>query len=1005
MLFLVFPILTAQAQTLFPWHMADATNKTVFKIETQLPLRNAVISLPITITSGSFACIDADAPGKPLPAYHGSNNISLMLPGEIRPDKSRHVIVYRGSKEFSPVLPEQPRFTCDYAGNVLGRFWDFEDGTQGGITSWGNRPSHLGPITVKNGWLQIPVKNSDPYFIFGDMFDPPGSQRNLSIDSRLYRTLELRVRQSCQKAEWEFFVTDQNGQYKSSKFEVHGTTAQVFRFDLPHLFPDFWDGRKFRALRIDTTNNKKDILVEIDYVRLLPAPPAVTAGPVLSREAVLARTATSGADITLPETLTAGQQLAAKFKTSGTSVSSLYTWSIVTAEHGTIFPQSRGASLQLPIFTRAGECAWTIGLSDDLGKPLNPISGVLRVKPASLASYRLTPEKKYIDLLAPTANIVVQGLDAYGNSLPVSIWLPRWTLPGNTSTPFGRINGNPATVTITLQGDKPATHHIALSDIKGHGGETTVTTVAYRKDMIRLNANGYLVNPAGVLVFPTGGLYANFPHRLNTDGTISRSLDLFPCGPSPYEAGFPWSPETEIAVNDYLKHCADHGINCLRLMLRNMDIVGRVDPVQLKATLHLFDLARPYGIRFNVALMEDYTKPPYVSREIIEKIVLPHYTPEMLKGLPPHRARFIVEKDILASPALRYTDPDAIACQKDYLAELLPVLASREEVLCYEFENEMVYPPMAWCREIASFIRTIDPHTLILGNPGPHDWPEPLRWRESSCDLYSYHPYNDGNPTADHGAIIYLRSKFSMQSGLPMYTGEGGINQNRHQKNAKHVTPEQAARGTRDQIWMSLCCGANGCLYWVLMYELEAQEFARIKPALSELSINLATLKRRRPQAAIMLPPKQRDTRDTSMTIRLLNLGVDFDTVLTNEATAYSVRIDLEKQMPQDINLPATVAAPSPGFQIVTLLSDKNDQALLYMRNVAGGVKDFGAPPRPCYLRDVQNAEAAFTLQAKWKKIIALDIDTRQSRTLTPDSSGRVSLGITTHDFLIGLIR
>ena len=73
----------------------------------------------------------------------------------------------------------------------------------------------------------------------------------------------------------------------------------------------------------------------------------------------------------------------------------------------------------------------------------------------------------------------------------------------------------------------------------------------------------------------------------------------------------------------------------------------------------------------------------------LEKIVLPHYTQEELSQLPPHRARFLVKKDTLSSAALRYTDADAMACQKDYLRELLPILAAREEILCYEFENEV----------------------------------------------------------------------------------------------------------------------------------------------------------------------------------------------------------------------------------------------------------------------------------------------------------------------------
>jgi len=162
-----------------------------------------------------------------------------------------------------------------------------------------------------------------------------------------------------------------------------------------------------------------------------------------------------------------------------------------------------------------------------------------------------------------------------------------------------------------------------------------------------------------------------------------------------------------------------------------------------------------------------------------------------------------VRGEVLPSPALRYTDPDAMACQRDYLRELIPVLAGREEVLCYEFENEMVYPPMSWCRATAAVIRSIDPRTLILGNPGPHEWPEPLLWRESGCDLFSFHPYNDGASAADHGAIVFLRSKYAAQSRLPFYTGEGGLNQNRWQAGVKRVSActAEAAIGPPARVW------------------------------------------------------------------------------------------------------------------------------------------------------------------------------------------------------------
>jgi len=1013
-LFAAFAFLTSFSHSFtFPWSEPKATHRTVCRITSAHDQQDPVITLPPTVLPQDAtipaALFDADAPLMPLPYFASTNGLTLMLPGKLTPEHPRHVSVYLGGSNTSPRLSAPPLPTADFARTVLGKAWDFDDGTPCGITSWGNSPQHIGPITVTNGWLNIPVNDTDPYFIFGDMFGPPDSPRGLRINSATYRYLELRVRQSCPSAEWSFFITDRNGLYKSLDFTVKGTAPQTFLFDLKTSFPGFWDGRVFRALRIDTTNKRKGILAEVDHVRLLPEAPAVQAGPLFSREAASARSAVAQFDATLPRALTAGERRTSTTKISGGNNTALLRWSLIDGEHGVSILESAGTggtvAVPLPCFKRAGTYDWTLGLADDLGQPLHAVRGTLRVEPSALAAFRLTPAHAFVDLAAATTAISVEGLDAFGNAVPINVKSPRWALPDGTQMTKSRLRGHPATVTLTLPQGAPATHRLTLTDSDGHTGTTTVTTVSYRKNTVRLNPNGYLVSPGGDLVFPCGGLYANWPHRALPDGNVTRAVDLFPCGPSPYKEGFPWSKETEAAVGAYLKHCSERGITCLRLMLRNMDLVGRVDPVQLQATLHFFDLARPFGIRFNVALFEDYSKPPYVSREILEKIVLPHYTPEQLANLPPHRARFLVRRETLATPDLRYTDPDAIACQQDYLRELIPVLASREEVLCYEFENEMVFPPMSWCRTIAATLRAIDPHTLILGNPGPHDWPVPLAWRESGCDLYSFHPYNDGQPSADHGAIIFLRSKFSAQTGLPMYTGEGGINQNRWEKETKKMTPAASARGARDQIWMSVCCGATGCLYWTLDHDAEAQEFAKIKPALDALGIDLASLKRQRPAVAMVLPQNRRDSRDAAMAVRLLNLGTDFDTVIAQEAGAYTVKIDLENQTPESVTPPATVAAPAPGWQIATLVSERNSQALLYLRNVGGGVKDFGAKPRPCYLRDVQTAEAAFTLsQPKaWRSITVFDLDTQQALPARPDATGRITLQATSHDFLIGL--
>jgi hypothetical protein len=549
------------------------------------------------------------------------------------------------------------------------------------------------------------------------------------------------------------------------------------------------------------------------------------------------------------------------------------------------------------------------------------------------------------------------------------------------------------------------THRLTFSDENGIKGECTMQTIGFREDRVAVSSTGYMT-VGGELFLPLGGFYANWPSGLPApDGKIARSLDLFPCGPKPYTYGYPWTEEVEQKVVTYLDLCQAHGVTALRLMLRNMDIVGRVDPVQLKATLHLFDLARERGIRFNVALFEDYTKPPYVTRDIIEQICLPHYAPEELAALPPHRARFLVDKRVVDSAAARYLDPDAIQCQKDYLDELIPVLAGREEVICYEFENEMVRPPMSWCREIAAYMRTIDPRTPVLGNPGPHEWPEPWRWRDSTVDLFSYHPYNNGREDADHGAVMFMRSKWAAASGIPFYTGEGGINQNRWRPEIQKVPNDTSMRGARDQIWLSMACGATGAFLWTADCDAEMAEFGKVQPALKAVGIDLLALKRRTPRVVITMPDDNSANGNAhGLAYQLLSLGVDFDTRPATEARGYAVKIDsAAKALPED--LAPEFFAPSEGWQLASLVSQDGEQALIYLRNVAGGIQNQGGD-KPCWVRSPAPAPAVIGLVGgDWQQARAYDLDTGRNTPLTHEGARLVLPGPQNHDMVIGLVR
>lgn len=482
----------------------------------------------------------------------------------------------------------------------------------------------------------------------------------------------------------------------------------------------------------------------------------------------------------------------------------------------------------------------------------------------------------------------------------------------------------------------------------------------------------FLILPSGYLAFsekrpfvPLGGFYANWPAIIEENKEEMRIYDLFPCGPNPYTAGYPWKDEVEQMVKKWLEFCSRAGVTALRLMLRNMDLVGEVDEVQLKAVKHFLALARQYNIYVDVVLFEDFDKPPYVDGEILEKIVLPKYEGKDLSRLPYYRRRFIVEKRLAKD---KYSDPDVIACQKEYLRKLIPQLANEPNIFCYELENEMVNPPLAWINEMTSLIKELDPSRPVLADPLISDYKTPVAWREAQIDIFSYHPYNDGYPYADYGAVIYTKSKWASLIGKPRFTGEGGINQNRWQADVKKVPPEEAVRGVRDQIWLTLTNGECGAFLWAPELKGEVREFGKAKEVLARL--DLAHLKRKKPNVGLIMPDKNVEELCMRWSWFMLSRGIDFD-FLQLPSKEYRFSFGTDNPPSERLLLPETPFKPSEGYQLAYLLSDDGKQALIYLRNVAGGIKDFG-DGRSCYLRAVQPADAkiGLNLQGDYKAYV-----------------------------------
>jgi len=1017
---------SSAASVLLPWHVSEAQRRQVIRVWSDTPRHNPLAVFTLAAEEGErLRLIAADKPAACLPIYiERGGKVSATVPGQVSPGKSVLLVAYfsrETSFPASPVLQSPPTDTDDFATATTGDAWDFEEGDQEGITSWGNRPTEYGKVEVRDGKLIVPVTGNDPYFIWGVMWGDPADSRALHLDSKLYRTLRLRVRQSCRSAIWSLYLTDRSGKFESMNFEVRGTEWQELAFDLAEVFEGFWDGREFRALRIDPTNNSPGAVVEIDWVRLLPAPLLTEIAPVLSREQVLAREKVTSVEVTLPYLVEAGAEMVVNAtcrNRTGQPVAGVPV--AIDVHSGTNYVLTRAAtadargkaSFRFVAGTKSGTYSLTVGVADDLGHAAKPArKATIIIKPASLDHYEIVPERRLILTSQPQIKLTLYGADRFGNRTPVPLSRVKWRTTGGAIVQPVKARPEGAVYSLTCSRAPLTKHTITAYDSAGHTGSTEVTTMAWKSHPLILNSCGYFISAEGTLFLPLGGFYANWPAALpDAEGKMERAIDLFPCGASAYPHGFPWRAEVEKKVKDYLEHCHRHGVTALRLMLRNMDLIGRVDREQLQAILHLLDMAKPLGIRFNLVLFEDYDKPPYCNREVLEKVVLPHYTEDELKHLPAHRARFLNERRLLHRSSLKYTDPDAIACQKDYLAELLPYLTEREEVFCYELENEMVYPPLNWVNEMTAFIHEIDPRTPVLGNPGPHNWPEPLRWRESTCDLFSFHPYNDGLPFADHGAVVFMLSKWAAVAGKPMFTGEGGINQNRWQREVKKVPTPFAVRGIRDQIWLSLCCGANGAFMWTASHEGEVAEFGKVHDALNALDLNLAEMRRRRPQVAIVMPVADSSANEKAFALawKLLSMGVDFDIVPSGKTGGYTTLIEAATTSPEQVNVTPELFKPADGYQLAYLASEQLDQVLVYLRNSAGGIVNMGNG-RPCYVRQPATAEATIQLveAGRWRRVRAYDLDEGKLVELPPLGSARaVSIRkATEHDFVVSLQR
>jgi hypothetical protein len=420
------------------------------------------------------------------------------------------------------------------------------------------------------------------------------------------------------------------------------------------------------------------------------------------------------------------------------------------------------------------------------------------------------------------------------------------------------------------------------------------------------------------------------------------------------------------------------------------------------------EVARPYGIRFLVTLHEswyaDYAS--YFNADVMTRCVLPQYTADELKALPAYRRRFLVDKRMLTQAYDALSDPDCLACQRDYLTDLLPRLRGNPDIFAYEIENEQPNGFFRWTEDQIRLIRDLDPTTPIcvshLG--GGLISADPLPWStRTSIDFYTYHTYPAGNtsPDLDYGTVVALTARYA-RLGKPAFSGES------YGDEWFKATPAARHLGGRDDIWAQLCAGTPGCFFWDTCDE-PIKEFRLAQKVMSGL--DLVHLRRAKPRVGISVAHPLTDdgffatTEGRAMCTAMGKIadacfrrGIDFDFTFDN--LSYPTRLKVT-DAEAVARLKPEVAVPD-GCEAQYLLSDNAASFVCYVRNLAGPAQitpsagdGWTRMHKPVPLSVTIN----FPLKAS--KLTAIDLDTGAVSQITLSPGRPFDLGTTDHDFLL----
>ncbi|MEK6796195.1 MAG: hypothetical protein AABZ39_15555 [Spirochaetota bacterium] len=833
----------------------------------------------------------------------------------------------------------------DYAKAAYGKSWDFDDGGTANIHAWGNAPENIQNKTVNDGILSFDAVG-DPWFTWGDMF---GGGPKENIDTARYTTLLMRVRQSVDAAPWQVFCLSDKAGIQKYEFIVRGKDWQIIRI---HLSRDANFKGVLRSIRIDPTDKlNSPAHVEIDWVRLLPAVDA-TVGAAATRYNSTEPTAVSlavmdgiaGEAVPLQIQVQDAQKKPVAYadvritlRHAGTKRSFIYN---------SISRQDGSASL---VITNTLAGSYSVRAASSLQPSVEAVRD-MKLSPAAREIVRISlsgrgtwhpADGKWVMCVREGESfpILPRIADRFGNTVAENgsfTWLDAGggTLSGGTEFRNGIAS---ASYRAAASGEiQPQFASLTSERIFVH-----VSPRRTKKNAITLLKNGYYGYSDGSVFLPLGGHYANWPLK---PPDFKGNFDLFPCNPKPFLAAVPFDEKTRGDLTQWFSQLSNNGVNTLRLMLRNMDLIGKVDESQLAAVKEYMEIARGFGIHFIVVLLEDYKKPPYVNREIIEKIVLPHFPDTSFDDHPAYRKRFFVDKNIAP---MRYVDADARRCKREYLAELIPHLVDVPNILTYELENEMLGAPASWINEMTAAIKAVDPVTPVsasTGGGGLLSGDPYFFTRATAVDLYTYHQYPTqsektradahaatlADDDIELGNFINTLTRYGRACNKPAFLGESGWFDNFFKSGD---TPQYLLR---DIVWLALVNDPGHC-FW-LFGGNESSVYRPVKEIMSRL--DLATFRRDKADAVV----------DASH-----NVGADYYYYQSNRADYYALlahnRRALDAGAHFDFSLSGRSGTPlaekalptgkqyvrvGKGYQAAMAFGNNYERILIYARNYSG---------------------------------------------------------------------